>query len=168
MKISTQVAVPDCRALLIKSGWRVMIAAMPPTKAYTAQTNASRSAKDPNTSMNYALPIPEPLGATRRGGLHAALLRHPRRRSRTARRGFILGRALGLNVLRHKTTVGIGTPFHQRLSLVREGVRQRIRADVTDRQRLALLFQLEIHTAGHVLNRPRHHGPSDPHAVRAV
>src|SRR2546427_4686897 len=49
-KIKQQVAIPAWRVLLTKRGWRVTIAAMPPTKAYTAHTNAKRSAKEPNTS----------------------------------------------------------------------------------------------------------------------
>src|SRR6266851_10301775 len=49
-KIRQQVAIPACRVLLISSGWRVMIAAMPPPNAYTAHTNARMSAKEPNTS----------------------------------------------------------------------------------------------------------------------
>src|SRR5216684_9241399 len=50
-KIRQQVAIPAWRVLLISSGWRVTIAAMPPPNAYTAHTNARTSAKDPNISM---------------------------------------------------------------------------------------------------------------------
>src|SRR5579884_1172950 len=50
MKIKPQAAIPACRALLIKRGCRVVIAKMPPTNAYAAQTNARSSANEPNTS----------------------------------------------------------------------------------------------------------------------
>src|SRR2546429_4571534 len=50
-KIRQQVAMPACLVLLISSGCRVKIAAMPPPNAYTAHTNAKTSAKEPNTSM---------------------------------------------------------------------------------------------------------------------
>src|ERR1700694_6284735 len=50
-KIRQHVAIPAWRVLLISSGWRVIIAAMPPPNAYTAQTNAKMSAKVPNTSI---------------------------------------------------------------------------------------------------------------------
>src|SRR5438105_1201159 len=49
-KIRQQVAIPACRVLLTKRGCRVSMAAIPPTKAYTAHTNASTSAKEPNKS----------------------------------------------------------------------------------------------------------------------
>src|ERR1700730_15622030 len=55
--MSPQVAMPACRTLLTSSGWRVRIAKMPPTNAYTAQTKASRSANEPNTST-YNQPSP--------------------------------------------------------------------------------------------------------------
>src|SRR5215472_14068072 len=58
MKISAHVAIPAWRVLLTSSGWRVTIAAMPPTKAYNAHINARRSAKDPNTSTALA-PLPQ-------------------------------------------------------------------------------------------------------------
>src|SRR6267154_4513013 len=50
-KIKQHVAIPAWRVLLISSGWRVIIAAIPPPNAYTAHTNAKTSAKEPNTSM---------------------------------------------------------------------------------------------------------------------
>src|SRR5216684_452301 len=49
-KTKQQVAIPACRVLFTKSGCRVTIAPIPPANAYTAQTNAKTSAKDPNTS----------------------------------------------------------------------------------------------------------------------
>src|SRR2546429_186828 len=55
-KIRPQVAMPACRVLLISSGCRVKIAAIPPPNAYTAHTNAKTSAKEPNTSMATPLP----------------------------------------------------------------------------------------------------------------
>src|SRR5882762_11164955 len=64
MKINTQVAMPACRVLFTSSGCRVMMAAMPPTNAYTAQTNASRSVNEPNTSIVLP-PLPEDLRLVR-------------------------------------------------------------------------------------------------------
>src|SRR6266478_696134 len=49
-KIKQQVAIPAWRVLLISSGCRVIIAAMPPPNAYTAHITAKTSAKEPNTS----------------------------------------------------------------------------------------------------------------------
>src|SRR5437764_13722737 len=49
-KIRQQLAIPACRVLLTRRGCRASIAAIPPTKAYTAYTNASTSAKEPNKS----------------------------------------------------------------------------------------------------------------------
>src|SRR5216684_7840358 len=43
----------------MSNGCRVMIAAIPPTKAYTAHTNARISAKEPNTSMQQSPPLPQ-------------------------------------------------------------------------------------------------------------
>src|SRR6266478_2449552 len=59
-KIRQHVAIPACRVLLISSGWRVIIAAMPPPNAYTAHTNAKMSAKVPNTSIATPLPPGRP------------------------------------------------------------------------------------------------------------
>src|SRR6266436_4318951 len=56
-KIKQQVAIPAWRVLLISSGCRVSIAAMPPPNAYTAHINAKTSAKEPNTSTATP-PIP--------------------------------------------------------------------------------------------------------------
>src|ERR1700747_1157585 len=56
-KIRQQVAIPACLVLLISSGCRVMMAAMPPPNAYTAQINAKTNAKEPNTSTAVP-PIP--------------------------------------------------------------------------------------------------------------
>src|SRR5713101_8611531 len=59
-KIRPQVAIPAWRVLLNKRGWRVTMAAMPPTKAYRAHTNAKRSAKEPKTSTATP-PLPRSL-----------------------------------------------------------------------------------------------------------
>src|SRR5690349_6353051 len=49
-KISAHAAIPAWRALLIRRGCRVRIAAIPPANAYSAQTKASNRANEPNTS----------------------------------------------------------------------------------------------------------------------
>jgi len=53
-------------------------------------------------------------------------------------RCFILGRALGLDMLRHESPVCSRPSFDQRLRIVHERVRQRIAAYVADRQGLTL------------------------------
>src|ERR1051325_11285391 len=56
-KIRQHAAMPACRALLIRRGCRVRMAATPPSNAYSAQTNASNSANEPNTSTPPPLAI---------------------------------------------------------------------------------------------------------------
>src|SRR5439155_1633559 len=71
--------MPACRVLLISSGCRVKIAAIPPPNAYTAHTNAKTSAKEPNTSMATPLP-PGDSGCDGAADAHALTLRGARQR----------------------------------------------------------------------------------------
>src|SRR5215472_244313 len=161
-KIRPHVAIPAWRALFTRSGWRVMIAPMPPTTAYTAHTKAKRSAKEPNTST--AIP---PLPRSSPGLLHTASL------GRTccgalvvlSRGRFILRSAFRLHVLRHKSAVRAGAAFHKGLRLVRKRVRQRICANIGNRKGLSFPFQYEINAPRKVTDTPLLHGTGDAHPL---
>src|SRR5260370_22781800 len=159
-KIRQQVAIPAWRVLLISSGWRVIIAAMPPPNAYTAHTNAKMSAKVPNTSIATPLPpgTPGALHATSLGGLG-------RGDTFTTRRCFILGSAFRLNNLGDKSSICSGVALHEGLGLVYKCVWQRVGADVTDRHRLPFPLQHKINAAGEVANTSAGDGPADAHAL---
>ena len=82
-----------------------------------------------------------------------------------ARRRFVLGRALGLNRLGHKSPVGLDFAFHQALSAILERIGKRIGAHIADGKGLSLLDQHEIHTAGIVLDRTVLHVTADAKAL---
>src|SRR5229473_6480410 len=132
-KISPQVAIPACRALLTSNGCRVRIAAMPPTNAYPAHRNARSNAKEPNTSIAVLpSPVAPPAAQSRATTLHRAGCR---RIGLCVAAGccFILRRALGLHVLGYKAAIVRQGAFHQRLRLVDERVRQWLAAHIRHR-----------------------------------
>src|SRR5258708_6949902 len=169
-KIRTQVAIPACRALLISSGWRVMIAAMPPPNAYTAQINARTSAKEPNTSTTMPPiprrsrvpyippPISRPLHSTTFGsvGRSAAF---------SARRSFILGSAFRLDNFGDKASLRTGAALHKGLRFVYKCIRQRVSADVANGERLPFSLQHKINAALEVSNASRRHCAPDAHPL---
>ena len=117
--------MPACRVLLTSRGWRVMIAAMPPPNAYTAQINARINANEPNTSTGILR-----LSPGQAGPLHCAL-------RRVACRGewqrvppgcrFVLRRALRLDVFGDETAIRRAA-LDQRLRLINESIRQWVTA----------------------------------------
>src|SRR6267154_4523612 len=112
-KIRQHVAIPACRVLLISSGWRVIIAAMPPPNAYTAQTNAKTSAKEPNTSTANP-PIPRRSRAPYLPHLHPARFGGARSGATLASgRCFILGSAFRLHHFGDKSSFRTGVTFDE-------------------------------------------------------
>src|SRR5208283_1347753 len=165
MKIRTQVAMPAWRVLLTSNGCRVMMAAMPPTNAYTAQTNASRSVNEPNTSISLP-PLPPKVFLL--FALHAALLGYTGTCSLvSAGRGFVLGSAFGLNVFGNELAVGTRTAFNESLRFVNESVWKRICANVADRKGLAFLFKHEVRMTRGMTNAAWGDSASQTHAMIA-
>lgn len=82
-------------------------------------------------------------------------------------RRLILGRALGLDLLRHKTSILREASFYQRLGLVHKCVRQRITAHVTHSQRLTFSLQHEINPSRQPVNAPRFNRSTDAQTVGA-
>src|SRR6266480_1362134 len=78
---------------------------------------------------------------------------------------LILGSAFSLNYLGDKSAVRVGVALHQGLGLVYKSIRQRIAADVTDRQGLPFPFQHKINPAGNVVNTTGGDGAADAHAL---
>src|SRR5271166_3651906 len=142
-KIRQHAAIPACRVLFTRRGCRVRIAAMPPTNAYTAQTNASRSAKEPNTSTETSI-----LHLAQTRTLHGAGLRRARCCARSASRiRFVFGGAFCLHTLSHKGAI-TRPAFYQRLRTICKSIRQGISAHVADGKLLPLSFQHKIDPAG--------------------
>src|SRR5215472_6330262 len=138
---------------------------MPPPKANTAHTNASRSAKEPNTSTATP-PLPRSpesyillswlLGASR-GTLGVS----PGSR-------FILGRAFCLDVLGLEFPIGPEVAFHKSLSLVRKGIRQRVGSRVAYGNRFPLAFQNKINPPRRVVNAAHRNGSAHANALRPL
>src|ERR1700681_3209799 len=133
-----------------------MMAAMPPMKAYSAHKNASRSEKEPNTSIELpTLPRAGVLqlllirklfwpggdAAVQMAASHAALLcvRGPSWFV-PAGSGFVLGSTLRLHVLGDEAAFGIGLAFDKGLGFVDESVGKRVGAYVGDGHGLALFY----------------------------
>ena len=64
-----------------------------------------------------------------------------------------------------KLPSAVRSALHQSLRAILERVRQRIAADVADRQRLTLLFEDEIHAAIAMRNRAGSHVSGNAHAL---
>src|ERR1700730_813337 len=161
-----------------------MMAAMPPMKAYSAHKNASRSEKEPNTSIKlstlpragvlqllliHKLFWPGCYAAVRMAALHAALL-CVRGTSWVvpARSGFILGSTLRLHVLGDEAAFGIGLAFDKGLGFIDESVWKRVAAYVGDGHGLALFDQNEFDAAGEVVNAALLDGAGNAHAASAI
>ncbi len=78
---------------------------------------------------------------------------------------FILGSAFCLDHLGDKASLRTGAALHEGLGLVNKSIRQRVRANVTDRERLPFALQHEINTAGEVTNTARCNRAADAHAL---
>ncbi len=136
---------------------------MPPTKAYTAHTKASSSAKEPNTSTNP--PLPPPNEGVLHGAGRAGARLVARRGGGATGRGFILRRALRLHVFSHETAVRSRAAFDQRLRFIDESVGQRFAANVTYGKRLPFPLQDKIHATGKTVNAAGLNRSADAHAL---
>src|ERR1700675_997073 len=140
--------MPAWRVLLTRSGCRVIIAAIPPPNAYTAQINARRRANEPNTSTGLRL-SPGQAGSVI--GYLTLLCRSGRSGNGSPRSRLVFGRALRLDYLGDKAPVR-RPALDQRLRFIHESIRQRVTAHIAHRERLPFPFENKINAAGETAN----------------
>jgi hypothetical protein len=70
-----------------------------------------------------------------------------------------------LDVLCHKPAVLSKAALYEGLGLIGKRIRQRVAANVTNRERLPFSFQHKIHSAGKVMNTPGCDGTARAHAL---